>query len=153
MSKQSPRLASNLSPRWSSPQVTPRLHPDEIADVRTSSYIRSKRVIPPEYAKIIKPAPPPKSLRPSPRKLAKIRQAEKAAAEMEVRLAAEQAALKAAEEAAAAAVVAQAEMDAAKLKLVIKTSPRLKAKLSPQGKLALSPRGAGCRWRTLGAPR
>ena len=145
MSRQSPRLALNLSPRWSSPQVTPRLHPDEIAEnVRTSSYIRSKRVVPPEYVEIIKPAPPPKSLRPSPRELAKIRQAEKAAAEMEAaRLAAEQAALKAAEEAAAAAVAAQAEMDAAKLKLVIKTSPRLKAKLSPRGKLALSPRGSG----------
>ena len=72
-------LSLNMSPRWSAPSLTPRLHPDEIAkNVRESSYIRAKQVVPPEYLEIVKPAPPPAKFHPTPRELAQKRAAEKA---------------------------------------------------------------------------
>ena len=104
LSPRGDRLSLNMSPRWSAPTLTPRLHPDDIAtNVRQSSYIRSKQVVPPEYAEIIKPAAPPAPLRPTPRELAQKRAAAKAAAEAEAAKIAAAEAAKAAEAAAAAA--------------------------------------------------
>ena len=57
LSPRGDRLSLNMSPRWSAPTLTPRLHPDDIAtNVRQSSYIRSKQVVPPELAQLAQEA-------------------------------------------------------------------------------------------------
>lgn len=114
LSPRGDRLSLNMSPRWSAPTLTPRLHPDDIAtNVRQSSYIRSKQVVPPEYAEIIKPAAPPAPLRPTPRELAQKRAAAKAAAEAEAAKIAAAEAAEAAKAAEAAAAAARTEAAAA----------------------------------------
>lgn len=109
LSPRGDRLSLNMSPRWSAPGLTPRLHPDEVAkNVRESSYIRAKQVVPPEYLEIVKPAPPPAPFRLTPAEIAQKRAAEQAKRDAE-------AAAEAAEEAAVAAEAAaraKAEEDA-----------------------------------------
>ena len=113
LSPRGDRLSLNMSPRWSAPALTPRLRPDEIAkNVRESSYIRAKQVVPPEYLEIVKPAPPPAAFRPTPRELSQKRAAEQARREAEeaaraARREAEEAARAAAEAARLAAIAAE----------------------------------------------
>jgi Ca2+-binding EF-hand superfamily protein/CBS-domain-containing membrane protein len=113
LSPRGDRLSLNMSPRWSAPSLTPRLHPDEVAkNVRESSYIRAKQVVPPEYLEIVKPAPPPAKFRPTPREIAQKRAAEQAKRDAEAAaIAAEAAAIAAAE---AARVQAEADAEAAR---------------------------------------
>jgi Ca2+-binding EF-hand superfamily protein len=59
LSARGDRLSLNMSPRWQAPQLTPRLHPDDIAAaVRQSSYIRARQVVPQAYRDIVPPLPP-----------------------------------------------------------------------------------------------
>eukprot|EP01043_Picozoa_sp_COSAG02_P049835 COSAG02_NODE_5050_length_4694_cov_6.388466_3_plen_744_part_00 len=110
LSPRGDRLSLNMSPRWAAPGMTPRLHPDEVAkNVRESSYIRAKQVVPPEYLEIVRPAPPPAKFRLTPAEIAKKRAAEQAKRDAQAAaIVAEEAAI-AAEEAARAQAVADAE--------------------------------------------
>ena len=96
-----------LSPRWAPPALSPRLHPDDLAkNIRESSYIRAKQVVPPEYLATTSPAVVPAELRPTPAALSKKRAAEQAKRD------AEEAAKRDAEAAAAAEEVARAKVAA-----------------------------------------